>query len=448
MTTVTYADGFTPDQLACLLSTLWENGVTVTDQIGDGPDTVTFADEAGNAVILTGELAPDEEGQLQGTLTQIAILQAAVVVATFSDFDSLGAHETISEFAEILDPAGDGPPELHDLLEVLGVDSCEVQGGEDDDEFVGDDGDDDLGGGGGDDDVDGGLGDDHVHGDEGDDTLDGDEGDDDVDGGAGDDDLTGDEGDDELDGGSGDDTADYSSETGTGGVVASLAKHKATDTWGTHDQFKSIENLCGSGNDDTLSGDHKGNVVEGNDGADDIKGLNGDDTLDGGAGDDTLFGGNGKDDISGAEGVDDLTGGNGKDHLDGGTDDDVLKGGNGKDVLNGGEGADDLYGGRGRDTFVFTDPTSGPDTIMDFRSHVDTIAIDFNPDAPEDLTHDDIFFSSDLSELEAGQAALIYDQASGILSYDADGLGGSDAVELAHFKPNTFVGAGDFDFIG
>jgi len=447
MATVTFAEGFTPDQLACLLSTMQENGVTLTEAIGEGPDTITIADTQGDAIELTGEFSVDEEGEIHGTLTQIAILQAAAIVLTVSDFGDSQVHDIVDGLVAALDQESDGPPELHDLFELFGGDSIEVNGGEDDDELDGDDGDDDIGGGAGDDDIGGGAGDDHVHGDDGDDALHGDGGDDDVSGGAGDDDLCGDEGDDDIDGGSGDDTADYSEETGGAGVHANLMKLMAVDTWGTHDRFKSIENLSGSANDDTLIGDNKGNVCEGNDGGDHLKGMGGNDSLDGGAGDDTLSGGNGKDDISGADGDDDLMGGNGKDDLDGGLDDDVLKGGNGNDVLNGGDGLDTLSGGRGRDTFVFSDPASGPDTIKDFHSHVDKIAIDFNPDAEEDLGPDDFFLSTDLSGLAAGQAALIYDRATGILSYDADGLDGNDAVELAHLKPGAMLSKGDFDFV-
>lgn len=411
MASVTFSEGFTPEQLLTLLATMREAGVTVTEDVGDGPDTITLADEGGDAIVITGQFEFDEEEELQGTLTQIAILQASAVVVTISDFNDVGAHDVLEGLQAALDPEGDGPCGFHDVLELLHADSIETEGGDDDDQVDGDDGDDDLGGGAGDDDIHGGAGDDHVHGDRGDD------------------DLCGDEGDDSLDGGSGDDTVDYSQETGTDGVRASLMKRSGTDTWGSHDRFKSIENLSGSVNDDMLTGDNKGNVVEGNEGSDRIKGLNGNDTLDGGAGDD------------------DLSGGNGKDGLNGGLDDDTLKGGNGKDVLDGGEGSDLLTGGRGRDTFMFADPSSGPDTVTDFHSHLDKIAIDFLPDDVEELTAEDFFLSTDLSGLSTGQAALIYDRATGVLSYDEDGLEGNDAVELANFKPGTMLRAGDFDFV-
>jgi Ca2+-binding RTX toxin-like protein len=410
MANVTFSEGFTPDQLASLLAAMWESGVTVTQEIGEGPDTIKLADGAGDAIVIKGQFEFRED-QLHGTLTQIAILQASAVVVTVSNFHDVDAHAVVEGLETALDPQGDGPGELHHLFELLGAHSIETAGGDHDDTMDGDDGDDDLGGGAGDDDIKGGAGDDHVHGDRGDDHV------------------CGDEGDDDLDGGSGDDTADYSQETGTDGVRANLMKHLAMDTWGTHDHFKSIENLSGSVNDDSLIGDNKSNVVEGNEGSDHIKGLGGNDALDGGDGDD------------------DLSGGNGKDDLNGGLDDDVLRGGKGKDVLNGGDGSDTLTGGMGRDTFVFSDPSSGPDTITDFRSHVDKIAIDFNPDAEEALGPDDFFLSSDLSGLAAGQTALIYDRATGVLSYDADGLDGNDTVELAHLKSGTMLRAGDFDFV-
>lgn len=197
----------------------------------------------------------------------------------------------------------------------------------------------------------------------------------------------------------------------------------------------------------TSLGDHKANVIDGNDGADHLNGMNGDDTLNGGAGDDNLSGGNGKDALSGSDGSDELMGGNGKDSLDGGIGDDLLKGGNGNDRLDGGDGSDTLFGGMGRDTFVFTDPTSGPDTIGDFRSHVDKIAIDFVPGAPETLGADDFFLSTDVSGMTSGQAALIYDKSTGVLSYDADGTDGNGAVELAHLNPNTHLSKADFEFV-
>jgi Ca2+-binding RTX toxin-like protein len=419
MATVTFAEGFTPDQLACLLSTMQENGVTLTEAIGEGPDTITIADTQGDAIELTGEFSVDEEGEIHGRLTQIAILQAAAIVLTVSDFGDSQVHDIVDGLVAALDQESNGPPELHDLFELFG-------------------GDDDLTGDDGDDVISGGLGDDHIHGGDGHDVLHGNAGDDDLDGG---------DGDDVLDGGKGDDTADYSSEAGLGGVTASLMRNKGTDTFGNTDHFKSIEDISGSQNDDNLTGDNKSNTIDGNDGNDNLRGLQGDDTLHGGNDDDSLVGAQGKDSLFGDDGNDTLSGGVGKDALDGGNGDDTLLGGNGKDIMEGGAGADTLKGGRGSDTFVFADLTGGPDTITDFKSHLDKIAIDFVPGAAETLDANDFFLSGDPSGPASGQEALIYDKATGVLSYDADGTGGADGVEVAHLKPGAMLSKGDFYFV-
>jgi Ca2+-binding RTX toxin-like protein len=201
------------------------------------------------------------------------------------------------------------------------------------------------------------------------------------------------------------------------------------------------------GLDDPFVGDNKSNIITGDDANNELIGKQGHDTLHGGLGDDNLRGDQGKDSLFGDDGNDTLSGGVGKDLLEGGNGDDTLIGGNGKDVLKGGAGADTLTGGRGADTFVFADLTDGPDTITDFKSHLDKIGIDFVPGAAETLDANDFFLSTDLSGLGAGQEALIYDEATGVLSYDADGAGGADAVEVAHLTPGTELTKDDFVFL-
>ena len=89
-----------------------------------------------------------------------------------------------------------------------------------------------------------------------------------------------------------------------------------TATYGNvSESFVSIENLTGSANDDTLTGNSSANVIDGGRGNDTILGL---------GGDDVLFGGSGNDDISG---------GNGNDRLVGGFGDDVINGDEGNDSL-------------------------------------------------------------------------------------------------------------------
>lgn len=93
----------------------------------------------------------------------------------------------------------------------------------------------------------------------------------DLSGGQGNDTLTGGAGIDTLRGGSGSDTADYSD--ATSGVDAHLKGSVGGDV------FESIENLAGSGFNDTLAGNSSANVLTGFGGNDRIGGESGDDIL-------------------------------------------------------------------------------------------------------------------------------------------------------------------------
>jgi Ca2+-binding RTX toxin-like protein len=206
------------------------------------------------------------------------------------------------------------------------------------------------------------------------DTLTGSSGDNIIDGGAGNDTLIGGLGNDTLSGGLGTDTANYASATSA--VTVNLALTTAQNTGGAGiDTLIGIENLVGSGRNDTLAGDGGNNVIDG--GADN-------DTLEGGLGDDSLIGGSGTDtasyasaasavtvnlvlttaqntggagtdtlttieNLTGSSFGDTLTGNTGTNVIDGGAGDDVLDGGSGNDTLRGGAGLDVLIGGAGND---------------------------------------------------------------------------------------------------
>src|SRR5262245_14114237 len=142
-----------------------------------------------------------------------------------------------------------------------------------------------------------------------------------LDGGAGDDVLTGGAGADTLIGGAGADTASYAN--ATAGVVASLAPPATNAGDAAGDTYNTIENLIGSGFNDTLAGNAVANVLDG--------GF-GNDTLDGGGDNDTLRGGAGNDTLLGAAGIDTLIGGTGNDRLDGGGGNDTMTGGFGNDT--------------------------------------------------------------------------------------------------------------------
>ena len=181
-----------------------------------------------------------------------------------------------------------------------------------DDRLTGHAGDNRLYGGVGDDRLYGVAGNDIVEGGAGDDVLDGGLGDDTLKGGSGRDMLFGREGSDVLDGGAEVDTAAYSDAAAR--VVVDLAVTAAQDTLGGGSYtLISIENLIGSGFDDTLSGNGRANELSGGAGADQLFGRSGDDRLFGGDGDDRLDGGAGADLLCGQGGGDVMVGGAGDD---------------------------------------------------------------------------------------------------------------------------------------
>ncbi|MDH3740170.1 MAG: hypothetical protein OER56_01115 [Hyphomicrobiales bacterium] len=153
-----------------------------------------------------------------------------------------------------------------------------------DDVVDGGDGDDTVLGGEGNDEVYGGAGNDYITGGKGHDTLDGGSGNDDVDADSGDDIIIAGYGTDSYNGGSGTDWIDYSA--ATTGVDVNLHSHVATSDLGT-DSIWSVENVIGSAQNDTLTGDKRENLLKGGDGDDWLRGGKADDTLEGGDGSDT-----------------------------------------------------------------------------------------------------------------------------------------------------------------
>jgi Ca2+-binding RTX toxin-like protein len=167
--------------------------------------------------------------------------------------------------------------------------------------------------------INGTEGPDFLQGDAGNDTINGFGGDDNLQGFGGNDSISGGEGNDFINGGAGNDTmnggpgfdmvgyfdasAGVSVNLGSGVVGGAAAG----------DVFLDIENLGGSGFNDTLTGTGDNNYIDGSAGNDSIVGLAGDDNLNGGLGDDTLIGGDGNDYLTGGDGNDSLNGGLGTD---------------------------------------------------------------------------------------------------------------------------------------
>ena len=129
---------------------------------------------------------------------------------------------------------------------------------------------------------------------------------------------------------------------------------------------------------------------------------------------------------------------------------DTLIGGGGNDRLVGGAGNDILNGGAGNDIFIF-------DAALNAASNVDTIQ-DYNVAQDSIWLEDAVFTGLTLGKLAAaafttGAAAttanhrIIYNAATGALSFDADGNGGGAAIQFASLAAGLAMNAGEFTVI-
>jgi Ca2+-binding RTX toxin-like protein len=144
--------------------------------------------------------------------------------------------------------------------------------------------------------------------------------------------------------------------------------------------------------------------------------------------------------VLGEAGIDTLSGGNGIDRLNGGI---------GNDTLNGGLGIDNLTGGANSDFFVFNtalNAATNRDIVTDFSHVDDTFRLEnaiFTKLAAVG-TLNPAFFRAGTTALDANDY-IVYNQATGALSYDSNGslAGGSIAFAALINKPvlayNDFV---------
>lgn len=246
----------------------------------------------------------------------------------------------------------------------------------------------------GNDTVQAGAGNDTITGDAGDDVLFGNKGADSINAGAGNDEVfwTNGDGSDVVNGGDGFDiqrvqgsfTAGETFTLGPGGTGGALFQRTSQVAFQIDMAGQEKLVLEGFGGDDSFSvtGDLaatplKAAVFRGGDGAD---------VANGGSWATSLT-------LDGEAGADSLTGGNGPDWLLGGLLDDgadQLAGGGGADLLEGGRGDDTHTGGAGNDVFLF-EADEGRDTIQDFASGQDHIALrDFVGPGGAPLTWTDI----------------------------------------------------------
>jgi serralysin len=160
-------------------------------------------------------------------------------------------------------------------------------------------------------------------------------------------------------------------------------------------------------------------------------------TLSGTAGDETLRGTAGSDVIYGLGGADKLYGEAGSDTIDGG---------NSNDYLYGGSGADVLSGGAGNDKFVFnTALNGGVDRVTDFAHGYDSFRLEngvFSALTTTGQLASSAFYSGTAAHDSTDR--IIYNPATGALTYDADGTGSKAPVQIALLGTGLTVSAADF----
>jgi Ca2+-binding RTX toxin-like protein len=107
-----------------------------------------------------------------------------------------------------------------------------------------------------------------------------------------------------------------------------------------------------------------------------------------------------------------------------------------------------LTGGAGADTFVFNLSASagGLDRIADFQPKVDRIEIDASMFGGRLVAGAGVQFVSGPTPSSVGYVGgvFLYDDDSGLLSWDADGGGPGRAVAFAHLLDLPRLGAADF----
>ena len=254
---------------------------------------------------------------------------------------------------------------------------------------------------------------------------------------------------------------------------------------GTYQLTANVERLTLIG-DDAINGrgNALANTLTGNGAANQLFGFGGNDIIDGGQGADRLVGGNGNDTYF-ADTIDDIiieaspfptTGGtdavifNGTDGVFtlsrfvenltlAGTDDiggigntsrNTIIGNTGANELNGGFGNDTLTGGAGADVFIFdaaVDAIYNVDTITDFVIVDDTVGLDHTIFAKLGLAIDYLnpllFKNITLGAVDANDR-ILYDGATGAISYDTDGSGVIAAIQFATLAGSPTVTADDF----
>ncbi len=131
--------------------------------------------------------------------------------------------------------------------------------------------------------------------------------------------------------------------------------------------------------------------------------------------------------------------------------DDTLSGGGGNDRLTGGPGNDKLIGGPGQDTLDFDTPPdalTNQDRIVNFSPADDVMRL--IGAAFPGLSTAGTLPAAEFRNGAAAQTAahrILYDPATGVLRYDADGTGPVASVRVATFSNNPALTNADFTVV-
>ena len=352
------------------------------DDMLDGGDEDDTLEGGYGADVLTGGAGKDTASYESSMMGVTVRLHSGQAMGGDAEGDTWGDMVTVDYTMPAEDPED---PDV--VMEETVPNIVNLTGSGMADILAGDSRDNTIEGGGGDDRIYGGPGggDDTLHGDAGNDHLYGGRGNDTLRGGAGNDQLWGNGGTDTLEGGAGNDT--YHLHAGSNGMTTDEVLEKAgpmngaadtitfakslfgitTDGTAAYDIPVDVENIIGSSEDDTITGNASMNIIEGGDGADMLTGGEGDtvsyassdrrvrvdltdatpsgghatgDNLDPGGTDGVGF-----DNIMGSAHGDVLTGNGDANMLWGLDGDDTIEGAAGNDTIEGGAGADELNGG-------------------------------------------------------------------------------------------------------
>lgn len=129
--------------------------------------------------------------------------------------------------------------------------------------------------------------------------------------------------------------------------------------------------------------------------------------------------------------------------ITGGGGNDLLEGDVGADTLDGAGGTDTLVGGSGADQFRFNAPGIGVDTINDFVSGTDHIAVVGTGFGLTSLSGVTFLISASPTPLNDGNPELLYNTTTGALSFDVDG-GSTHVVQFASLSGHPSVSSSDF----